>query len=168
MNKVFLTDTEINNCCLTIRDRIIKEFPIYTEYIKFLYLYGCRINELFDYRITFDAIATKVNILPQKNNTLRVLEIKTAEVPDLIEKINFTNDAFYLNKRNLQRIIEKVNPYSSLWCGEKNIGAHIFRHNFVRNEILLGKQISTIDAEMGYTTQTIADTYLISRIYYKY
>lgn len=161
-----LTNNEIDDVCLKIMDRIILEYPYYSAHVKFLYYYGCRVGELFDYRISFDGINSKVIIKPQKNNNDRVLDMFNAEIPSIIENINITQDNSYLNKRNFQRIIEKVHPIRRLMCGNKKIGAHLFRHNYIKKLVASGYQINTIDNMMGYTNQTVADTYAISKIYY--
>ena len=167
-NRVYLTNEEIEKCCFDLKEIIKKKYPYYSNHIDFMYLYGCRIGELFDYRISFDGMFSKVLIAPQKSNNVRVLEMIGFEIPQMIENINITQDNFYINKRNLQRIIEKENPYRILKCGEKKIGAHLFRHNWIRRKISEGLQITNIDNLLGYTKQTVADTYAVSRIYYEY
>ena len=51
-------------------------------------------------------------------------------------------------------------------CGNKKIAAHLFRHNYIKKLVSSGYQINTIDKMMGYTNQTVQDTYAISEIYY--
>lgn len=159
-----LTADEIDDTCIEIVDYIKKNHSQYYSRIKFMYLYGCRIGELFDNRILLDIENSKVNIIAQKNNNIRQDFIIDLEVPALIENIQLTEGNFWINKRNLQRIIIQAKPYRNLYCGSKSIGAHLFRHNWVKKQIQSGKQIATIDAMLGYTSQTIADTYLPSII----
>lgn len=161
-----LTYSEIDETCQRIRDRIILQYPRYSPHVNLMYLYGCRINEVFDYRITFNAISGNVEIQPQKGNNVRVLPMLQANVPALIEELNITQDNFWLNKRNLQRIIEEVHPIRSLMCGEKKIGAHLFRHNWIRRQVADGKQYAEIDNLLGYTSQSVRNTYLAAKIYY--
>lgn len=163
---ITLNTNEIDNICIEIMERIISEYPYYTPHVKFLYNYGCRVGELFDYRITFNGITSQVIIKPQKNNNDRVLSMVNSEIPSIVEQINITQDNSYLNKRNFQRIIEKVHPIRQLMCGNKKIGAHLFRHNYIKKLVASGYQINTIDKMLGYTTQTVMDTYAISEIYY--
>ena len=162
----FLTISEIDEVCIRLRDSIADKYPQYKAYMMFLYYYGCRINELFDYRISFNAISYKVEIIPQKKNNTRYLDVVHNDTGKWIEEINKTQEIFHLNKRNLQRIIEKENVIGNLKCGQKKIGAHLFRHNWVKKQVQAGKQITTIDALLGYTNQTVANTYAISNIYY--
>lgn len=161
-----LTYAEIDTTCQKIRDNIILKYPRYSSHIKLMYLYGCRINEVFDYRISFNASSGNVEINPQKGNNLRVLPMVNSEVPVLIEELNITQDNFWLNKRNLQRIIDEVHPIRNLKCGDKNIGAHLFRHNWIRKQVENGKQYTEIDNLLGYTSQSVRDTYLAATIYY--
>lgn len=162
----YLTNTEIDIICLAIIQRIKKDYSYYYPHILVMYYTGCRIGELFDYHINFNGTTGKIEIQPQKKNNLRVLPMYIAEMPQLIESINLVQDNFWLNKRNLQRIIEKVHPIRNLKCGNKKIGAHLFRHNWIKKQLESGQQITSIDSNLGYTKQTIADTYAISRIYY--
>ena len=163
---VILTANEIDNCCLDIIQFIDDNYNMYSSHIRFMYLYGCRIGELFDNRISFDGNTSTVYIVAQKGNYVRENNLVTNLVPALIENINLTQDNFWINKRNLQRIIEKASPYRVLYCGKKRIGAHLFRHNWVKKQVASGKQINSIDRELGYTLQSIIDTYLPSVIYY--
>lgn len=163
---IFISDNEIDNICKSIVDSIRVAYPYYYPHILFMYWYGCRIGELFDFRIRYDGLNSKVIIRPQKNNNDRILDIVNFDVPSVIEQINLSQYNSSINKRNLQRIIEKVHPYRALKCGNKKIGAHLFRHNFIKKSIASGSQIVNLDNEMGYTNQTVADTYLISQIYF--
>ena len=163
---LFVSDNEIDDICKSIVESIRVNYPYYYPHILFMYWYGCRIGELFDFRIRYDGLNSKVIIRPQKNNNDRILDIVNFEVPGIIEQINLTQYNSSINKRNLQRIIEKVHPYRALKCGNKKIGAHLFRHNFIKKSIASGSQIVNLDNEMGYTNQTVADTYLISQIYF--
>ena len=163
---LFISDNEIDNICRDIVESIRVNYPYYYPHILFMYWYGCRIGELFDFRIRYDGLNSKVIIRPQKKNNVRVLDIVNFEVPAVIEQINLTQYNSSINKRNLQRIIEKVHPYRNLKCGNKKIGAHLFRHNFIKKSIASGSQIVNLDNEMGYTNQSVADTYLISQIYF--
>lgn len=164
-NRRYLTPTEIDNICRDLVEKISRKYPYYKAYINFVYAYGCRIGELFNYAISFNASTNKVEITPQKKNNTRILTPINFEVQKWIEEINLTQDKTYLNKRNLQRIIEKEILLNNLKCGNKKIGCHIFRHNYIKKLVAEGRQISTIDTLMGYTTQTVADTYAISQIY---
>lgn len=162
----YLTNTDIDNTCLAIIARIKEDYPYYYPHILVMYYTGCRIGELFDYHITYNGTIGKIEIQPQKKNNLRILPMYIAEMPILIEQLNLVQDNFWLNKRNLQRIIEKVHPIRHLKCGNKKIGAHLFRHNWIKKQLAQGQQIASIDYNLGYTKQTIADTYAVSRIYY--
>ena len=162
----FISDNEIDNICRDIVESIRMQYPYYYPHVLFMYWYGCRIGELFDFRIRYDGFNSKVIIRPQKNNNDRVLDIVNFEVPAVVEQINLTQYNSYINKRNLQRIIGKVHPYRNLKCGNKKIGAHLFRHNFIKKSVASGSQIVNLDNDMGYTNQTVADTYLISQIYF--
>ena len=66
----------------------------------------------------------------------------------------------------MERIIKKINPIRDLKIGNKNVGAHLFRHNYVKKLVATGLQYMSIDSMMGYTTQSVSDTYAVSKIYY--
>ena len=163
---VYLSEIEIDECCLRMIEYIENNHPQYSSRMWFMYLYGCRIGELFFNKIGYDGINDKVIIEAQKGNNVRINNNIDFRTPALVEEINLTYDNFWINKRNLQRIIEVSKPYRNIYCGEKAIGAHLFRHNWVRKQIRDGKQWATIDEMLGYTKQTVQDTYAISQIYY--
>ena len=167
MSLIYLSDNEIDNACLSVISYIKKNYYYYFPHVMIMYLFGCRIGELFNYHISFDGVTGHVLIQPQKKNNLRILPLTNIDVPKYIEEIELTQDNFWINKRNLQRIIEKAMPYSALYCGDKKIGAHLFRHNYIRKLFASGYQIESINNIMGYTTQNVADTYLAAVIYYK-
>lgn len=163
---VSLSNYDIDQVCISIKNDIVIKYPEYKSHINFMYLYGCRIGELFEFRINYDTQTDRVSIDPQKGNNTRILPTFSFEVTDWIEEIQLTQNLFYLNKRNLQRIIEKVNPVRNLKCGNKNIGAHLFRHNWIKKRLGDGYTNAQLNEDLGYTNQTVADSYAISSIYY--
>lgn len=167
MQKVYLTDKEIDNVCKELVEKISAKYPSYKAYINFLYTYGCRINELFDFRINYNVDTNTIEIIPQKKNNTRYLRNVSLQAIQWVEEINLTQSLFHLNKRNLQRIIEKEMPIRNLKCGNKNIGGHLFRHNYIKKLVNDGAQYGNIDLLMGYTNQSVVDTYAISQIYYE-
>lgn len=168
MERKYLSNSEIDNVCLRLVEDISKNHPRYSAYLFFLYHYGVRINEVFDYRITYNANSDRLVIYPQKGNNPRNLVITNTDTLKNLEELQLTQDLDYLNKKNLQRLIEKENSIRVLKCGNKKIGAHLFRHNYIKRLVADGKQVSTIDVMLGYTNQTVADTYAVSKIYYEY
>lgn len=163
---VILSDNEIDNICLQIVSKIDEIYPYYSPHIHLLYDYGCRIGEVFEYRFTFDPETNLVHIIAQKNNNVRELTAVNFETNNWVELLLMNQDNYWLNVRNLQRIIGKVHPIRNLKCGEKRIGAHLFRHNWIRKMKNAGKQFTEIDRMLGYTTQSVQDTYLAAVIYY--
>lgn len=160
-----LSDNEIDACCLRIIEEISTNYPHYLSHVIFLYNYGCRINELFTDRITLDGINQKVIIRPQKGNNERILNYYNGDTARTTGDILLRSDVFWYNKRNLQRVINKVNPYRAIFAGNKNINAHIFRHNYIRKKVGEGLQLESINQLLGYTTQSVVDTYLAQSIY---
>ena len=160
-----LSNLEIDACCLRIIEEIAINYPHYLSHVQFLYQYGCRINELFTDRITLDGINQQVIIRPQKGNNERILNYYNGTSPTITGDILLRSDVFWYNKRNLQRVINKVNPYRAIFAGNKNINAHIFRHNYIRKKLGEGLPIEAINQLLGYTTQSVVDSYLSQKIY---
>lgn len=161
-----LTLNEIDFACRQIKENIEKDFPYYKSHAHFLYYYGCRIGELFNFRISYDSNNNKLLIDPQKKNNVRSLTIISFDTLPYLEELQLLQETQHINKRNLQRIIEKVNIYRNLKTGNKKIGAHLFRHNWIKKQVADGKQFEEINQLLGYTSQSIQDTYLTSKIYY--
>ena len=161
-----LYNNDIDTVCLEIFERVKKEYPYYTSHLYFLYNYGVRIGELFNYRISIDESGNNISIDAQKNNNTRILPPKDGLTFYYLEKLQASQSLQWINKKNLERIISKLMPIRNLKVGNKNVGAHLFRHNYIKKLIGEGKQYLTIDSIMGYTTQSVSDTYAISKIYY--
>ena len=161
-----LTTSAINSICTDISKEIFDKYPYYRPHIYFLYNYGCRIGEVFNYRISLDSSGNNISIDAQKNNNQRILPPKDSETFYQLEKLQLSQNQSWLNKKNLERVIKKVHPVSDLKIGKKNVGAHLFRHNYVKKLVAVGLQFSTIDQVMGYTTQSVSDTYAVSKIFY--
>lgn len=161
-----LTSAEIDNICTDIYKAIFANHPYYRPHIYFMYNYGCRIGEVFNYRISPDSSGNNICIFAQKNNNQRILPPKDDMTFYYLERLQLSQDNAWLNKKNLERIIKKSNPIRNLKIGNKNVGAHLFRHNFVKQLVADGLQYMTIDNLMGYTTQSVSDTYAVSNIYY--
>lgn len=161
-----LNDIEIDTICRKIVDTAKTEYPIYYPHILALYNTGCRIGEVFGNRMYYDSSTDTVHIIAQKKNYIRkVNEIGSLDI-STINRLSKRQDLFYLNVRNLQRVLKKLIPVSNIKCGKKNIGAHIFRHNYIRKLFAQGKTIEEIDRHLGYTSQTVENTYLSAVIYY--
>lgn len=161
-----LSYSEIDNVCLKILDGAKKFYPSYYPHCYTLYLTGCRIGELFNYRISINEDFRSVSIKAQKKNYMRVVDNLTrgdvAIISLLVSRQGLTN----LNVRGLQRVIKNLMPISNIKCGNKNIGAHIFRHNYIRKLQTSGYSFTAIDNHLGYTSQKSEDTYLAASIYY--
>jgi len=161
-----LTTSDIDIICIEILDKIKREYPFYYPHVYFMYHYGVRIGETFGNHIESDFHSGKIIIYPQKKNQTRIhnpIDSETLYNLELLQKYSVN---LWLNKRNLQRILEKVHPIRSLKCGRKKINAHIFRHNWVKKQITVGKQIVNINSMLGYTWQNVATSYAISQLYY--
>lgn len=161
-----LRSAEIENICFEIYEEIYNKYPYYRPHLYFLYYYGVRINEVFNYRISIASTGSQISILPQKNNTERILPVIDEKTFYWVEQLQLSQENQWLNKKNLERIIKKIMPIRNLRVGNKNVGCHLFRHNYIKKLVANGFQFMTIDSMLGYTTQSVADTYAISVIHY--
>lgn len=161
-----VSDIELEEICKKIVIRAKSEYPLYYPHIYILYKTGCRIGEVFDFRTHYNEEKSTINIVAQKKNYVREITIDDTFNLVLLNRLMNRQDLFYLNIRNLQRTLKKLMPISNIMCGKKNIGAHIFRHNYIRKLLDDGKTIEEINEHMGYTSQTVEDTYLSAVIYY--
>lgn len=161
-----LTRTEIDDACRLLVEKISAKYPHYSPHMYFLYNYGVRIGEVFSNHISISSDGNFLIISPQKGNTDRHYEILSEECAKQLQNLQLSQHHTWLNVRNLQRILKEENTYSSISKGKKNINAHIFRHNFIKKQIANGKQYTTINSELGYTTATIVGNYDQSIIEY--
>lgn len=131
-----LPSSEIQDICWRILQDIQTKYPYYYPHVYFMYHYGCRIGEVFNYRISLDSSGNNICIDAQKNNNQRILPPKDSVTFYHLERLQLSQNNTWLNKKNLERVIKKVHPISNLKIGNKNVGAHLFRHNFVNNWLL--------------------------------
>lgn len=160
-----LDSQEIDNICKSILARAKKKYPLYYPHIYCLYNFGCRIGEVFEGRLTINNELNSIEIITEKKNFVRIIPITINLDVNTINQLSLRADLFYLNIRNLQRAIKDLMPISDIKCGKKNIGAHIFRHNYIRKLKASGMTYEAIDVQMGYTSQKSEDTYLSAIIY---
>lgn len=163
---IIVSNEELEIICKKIVVTAKSDYPMYYPHIYLLYKTGCRIGEVFDFRMHYNEERNTINIIAQKKNYVREIPVDETFNLDLLNRLMNRQDLFYLNIRNLQRTLKKLMPISNIFCGKKNIGAHIFRHNYIRKLLAEGKTIEEINEHMGYTSQTVEDTYLSAIIYY--
>ena len=163
---IIVSNEELEVICKKIVVTAKSDYPMYYPHIYLLYKTGCRIGEVFDFRMHYNEERNTINIIAQKKNYVREIPVDETFNLDLLNRLMNRQDLFYLNIRNLQRTLKKLMPISNIFCGKKNIGAHIFRHNYIRKLLADGKTIEEINEHMGYTRQTVEDTYLSAIIYY--
>ena len=163
---IIVSNEELEVICKKIVVTAKSDYPMYYPHIYLLYKTGCRIGEVFDFRMHYNEERNTINIIAQKKNYVREIPVDETFNLDLLNRLMNRQDLFYLNIRNLQRTLKKLMPISNIFCGKKNIGAHIFRHNYIRKLLADGKTIEEINDHMGYTRQTVEDTYLSAIICY--
>ena len=163
---IIVSNEELEVICKKIVVTAKSDYPMYYPHIYLLYKTGCRIGEVFDFRMHYNEERNTINIIAQKKNYVREIPVDETFNLELLNRLMNRQDLFYLNIRNLQRSLKKLMPISNIFCGKKNIGAHIFRHNYIRKLLADGKTIEEINEHMGYTRQTVEDTYLSAIIYY--
>lgn len=163
---IIVSSEELEVICKKIVVTAKSDYPMYYPHIYLLYKTGCRIGEVFDFRMHYNEERNTINIIAQKKNYVREIPVDETFNLELLNRLMNRQDLFYLNIRNLQRTLKRLMPISNIFCGKKNIGAHIFRHNYIRKLLADGKTIEEINEHMGYTRQTVEDTYLSAIIYY--
>ena len=114
-----LTGSDIQDICWRILQDIKIKFPYYYPHVYFMYHYGCRIGEVFNYRISLDSSGNNISIDAQKNNNQRILPPKDSDTFYQLEKLQLSQNTSWLNKKNLERIIKKSNPIRDLKIGNK-------------------------------------------------
>lgn len=147
-------------------EKSILDNSVYIPHIHFLYYYGCRIGETFHNRITHIDQNEYLHILPQKKNNERKIKIKTDLCYKYITELQQSNLNQNINYKGLQRYLNKIISIRNLSNGNKNISAHLFRHNYIRSLNAKGYTIKQINKHLGYTHQSVKNTYLKGLIHY--
>ncbi len=137
---------------------------MYRSHIFLLYYYGLRIGEVFDERIFFDDNNNRLIIFAQKRNKARILKNTVNYTKEHVTEVLNNNQITYFNYKSLQREIKKLMPYRNIQSGNKAIGAHIFRHNYIKQLREKGYTETQIKDDLGYINCDTVKHYLDSSI----
>jgi len=160
-----LSDIELRNKCLEIRDLFVDRRDYYASYIDFLYKNGSRPSEALRSDYILGESGDQYILQPDKNNLTRLVDF------DLVNKdmVNYyLNDSKYLRPQQYEAIsnrFQKMIFPTGYRIDNKELGMYIFRYNYVRTLNSLGYTIAEIKIKMGWNTNGIAERYINSKIY---
>lgn len=155
-----INDEELNQICKSILQKAINQKSFFIPHIFFMYYFGVRLGETIFKNITHIDENNNLHILPQKKNNERIIKINSSDVAPMLEQLQMKETNPQHNYKALQRELTKLNPQRNIYNGHKNINSHLFRHNYIRRQLKLGNAIEEINNKLGYTNQSIENTYL--------
>ncbi len=162
-----LDNKELQALCNKIYNKAVAQNSFFVPHLFFLKNFGLRISEVVSGGVQYIDNEDNLHIQTSKKNNERIIRVQDSQVVFMLENMQNKCEN-YLNKyKTLQREIKQLNPIRNLMCGKKNISAHVFRHNYIRNLYENGMSFEEINEHLGYTTQKAEYTYLNSIIYYK-
>lgn len=148
-------DRDLNRVC----NCIAKHEQIFYPFFEVMYDLGVRAVESFDIsRWRIDASGVVI-LQPQKNNDVRIFDK------------NLLSDTFisyikgelkvpeFINYDRLNSAFRRYTMYYNIFVGNKKSSLHLFRHNFVKQQMLLGYGDEEIQQILGERNLKSAQAY---------
>jgi len=159
-----LTDSEITNVCDTVY-RAAKEYePFIGSMFETMWLYGCRETETVELSRWTDAGSSSTNLQTMKRGGIR--NFLNADLPSIFYSaiVAPPERGFLYSSRNLRDVFNKFSPYPQIYCKEKEISCHLFRHNAMKTLYNAGVSYSDIALYFAVSDAFVAQYYVDSII----
>lgn len=166
-NQNNLTRAEINNVCKRAVEYSYSYSPEIFTCFETMYTIGCREGEVCDLsRWQLNPNNTAILITLKRGGTRTFV---TSDLPQsLIAAIqNYGNHPFVKSSRRLRSYFNQVSIVGKIWCKEKEISCHLFRHNRVKQLHIEGKSFQWIADYLTVSSEEVAKYYNDSIIYTK-
>lgn len=158
-----LSASEIQKCCLDIVENSkLKKLPS-TDYFTVLLLTGMRFN---DVKLCYGIGCSDVSfqLKPSKNNAIRTMSIENLPL-SFVAYLNGVNCFQYcISYSSLLRYFNQCSSYVSITTNKKELGLHLFRHNYMKQLFTSGKSINEVASITGEKTISSAANYIFSSI----
>jgi site-specific recombinase XerD len=159
-----LNNSEINDICIGVMDNLYYQFPTMWEAYRVMYKTGCRVSELIDKSKWSISVSGIVTLIPNKRNSPRTFNsgIFSQYFINLLTSSEmgfFGRNTRYFNYYFVENIGTK-----KLYCKNKHIACHLFRHNYAK--ILHDNGWSDEDIKINFGDRSViaSNQYVYSEI----
>lgn len=163
---VILSDVELNELCVYLRDYDNYYWFQTREFLRMQYNTGCRSRELFEisrWSIRDDGL---VSLMPFKNNNERTFAPELFTDSFIENIVSQTKPFSGLTLRQLWFQVQKVFPFPDVKCNDKVMDAYLFRYNRVRLMRGSGLSFDEIKKQFGWKSNDMAPRYASAALYY--
>ena len=151
-------DRDLNRVC----NCIAKHEPIFYPYFEVMYDLGVRAVESFDMSRWRVDVSGAVVLQPQKGNDVRIFDKNLLSSTFLSYIKGEINIPDYINYDRLNSAFRRYTMYYNMYVGNKKSSLHLFRHNFVKQQMLLGYSDEEIQQILGERNIKSAQAYINS------
>lgn len=144
----------------------LAELGLLSDYFFFQLLFetGVRVNEARELERWAKIDNNTYRLLPQKENTFRYFTAD--QIPKSLQS-SIEDQVNYFAKMSIDHYRYVVNIYLKGWnwrIGKKGVSTHLFRHNYVKQNIESGVSVIDLQTEMGLLSSSTVSMYLNSII----
>lgn len=151
-------DRDLNRVC----NCIAKHEQIFYPFFEVMYDLGVRAVESFDIsRWRIDASGVVI-LQPQKGNDVRLFDQELLSNTFLSYIKGEIPIPVYINYDRLNSAFRRYTMYHGIYVGNKKSSLHLFRHNFVKQQLLLGYSDEEVQQMLGERNLESAQAYINS------
>jgi integrase len=162
-----LTPSKLNDLSHYIVNNALSRFDYYGVLMQTLLVTGCRVAELH-YSRWYIVDNEYFGLLPQKANNTRIIPINTLN-PRFINYIyNPLDEQLYTSYSSVLMYFNRaLKPYKVSY-ERKDVGPHLFRHNFIRQLYAKRHTFDDIKDTLGYKSNEMLSNYLYTELHSNY
>lgn len=159
-----LTDTEIDNECLSILNYISTYEPFLYAMFLVMYNLGTRESESVELSRWSPGGFHLFNLQTMKRGGIRVISYDDLSSTFIESVLNPPARGFLYSSRNLRLVFDKFSSYSAIYCKDKQISCHLFRHNKMKKLFNEGNSYNKIKNYFAVSDDFVAQYYVESII----
>lgn len=166
MQKIVLTPAQVADVCNIVLTKSTADNSLYNYHYWALNAYGLRVSEVMQTERPYLDEYNRLHFHQPKVNRERIIYDVDEWELSIVQRIYDLNNLTYINVRGMQREFARYNPYRLLYCGDKQISTHIFRHNYAKQRMELYEDFDRVHLELGELTPEVTEHYINSEIYF--
>ncbi|MEP7168764.1 MAG: hypothetical protein ABI855_05285 [Bacteroidota bacterium] len=159
-----LTDTEIDDVCTNILSNVSTYEPHLFAMFQTMYNLGCRETETVTLSRWTPSGFHLFDLQTMKRGGIRVISYDVLPALFISTVLNPPSRGFLYSARNLRDVFNKFSPYRNIFCKDKEIACHLFRHNKMKQLFNEGNDYNQIANYFAVSDAFVAQYYVTSVI----
>lgn len=159
-----LTNLEIDNECLLLIDKLNNYHQPLRDAFQIMYLHGLRTIEICNKSLWSVNPDTSLTLSTAKFGDERIF--LESDLPSFYYSFITSADSsrYYYSVESMQRVFNKFTSYPTLYIKSKQVGCHLFRHNFCKKLYDNGYSVEAISERLGHQELTSTMGYILSQV----